>query len=464
MFAPKLIGSPQGSGKSAAIKQKPAPTIRYCLYARKSMEDEERQALSIDSQLNEMHRIAERDGLAIEVVKTEAHSAKQSGTRDVFNQMIEEIREGKYNSILTWNPDRLSRNAGDLGKIVDLIDRQLLLEIRTFNQRFTNTPNDKFLLMILCSQAKLENDNKSINVQRGLRAMAGMGLWPCMAPIGYLNSRFKDKVGRVEVDPVRAPVIKQIYEKAAYEGWPTRKIHKWLRSINFTGTSGKPVVLSHVQLILRRPFYYGAFEYPVGSGNWYKGVHTPIIPKALFDAVQRRRLVYEHRSKENQNRFQFLRLLRCGLCGSGMTACEKIKRLQNGNIHRYVYYGCTKFRNPECRVGYIKEEDIMRQLADIVEKLDLDLLGMREQLEWNIEQWYKVHGFLIGQSAPDRSLERKEEDLRKFAKVTFLEGTGEEQRELLRFVNNRLIFKDKMIFLDGEPIGNETEIINANTV
>ncbi len=115
----------------AAFTNKPIPVIKYCLYARKSMEDEERQALSIESQLKEMKQLAERDNLHIAFVRTEAHSAKSSGQRPVFNKMIEEIRAKKYNAILTWNPDRLSRNAGDLGVLVDLMDSQLLIEIRT---------------------------------------------------------------------------------------------------------------------------------------------------------------------------------------------------------------------------------------------------------------------------------------------------------------------------------------------
>ena len=73
------------------------------------------------------------------------------------------MRRGRYTGILTWAPDRLSRNAGDLGSLVDLMDQKLLHEIRTYGQHFSNNPNEKFLLMILCSQAKLENDNKSIN-------------------------------------------------------------------------------------------------------------------------------------------------------------------------------------------------------------------------------------------------------------------------------------------------------------
>lgn len=167
-----------------AAKQEAIPVrVRYCLYARKSSESEERQVLSIDSQIKEMLQLAEREGLEIVTMKRESHSAKETGQRPVFNEIVEEIRNEKYNGILTWAPDRISRNAGDLGKIVDLMDAKLLIEIRTFGQRFTNSPSEKFLLMILGSQAKLENDNRSINVKRGLRTRVEMGLWPGVAPL-----------------------------------------------------------------------------------------------------------------------------------------------------------------------------------------------------------------------------------------------------------------------------------------
>ena len=91
--------------------------VRYCLYARKSSESEERQVLSIDSQIKEMLELAEKEGLEIVIMKRESHSAKETGQRPIFNEIIEEINQGKFNAILTWAPDRISRNAGDLGKV-----------------------------------------------------------------------------------------------------------------------------------------------------------------------------------------------------------------------------------------------------------------------------------------------------------------------------------------------------------
>jgi len=158
------------------------PKIKYVLYARKSTESEEKQVLSIDSQIKEMLQIAEREGLEIVDIRRESHSAKDSGQRPIFNEIVADLRSGRYSGILTWAPDRLSRNAGDLGTLVDLMDQKILFEIKTYGQKFTNSPNEKFLLMILCSQAKLENDNKSVNVKRGLRMRCEMGLWPAPAP------------------------------------------------------------------------------------------------------------------------------------------------------------------------------------------------------------------------------------------------------------------------------------------
>lgn len=122
----------------------PVPQTEYCLYARKSSEDDERQAMSIDSQLKEMNDLAVREGLFIKEIRKESHSAKMSGQRPVFNQLLNDIREGLFTGLLTWAPDRLSRNAGDLGQLVDLMDQGKLQQIKTFSHSFSNNPNENF--------------------------------------------------------------------------------------------------------------------------------------------------------------------------------------------------------------------------------------------------------------------------------------------------------------------------------
>jgi hypothetical protein len=167
------------------------------------------------------------------------------------------------------------------------MDAGILQEIRTYGQRFTNSPNEKFLLMILGSQAKLENDNRGINVKRGLRTRVEMGLWPNMAPIGYLNQRNMDKKCQLIVDAERAPIVKQMFEKVALECWSGRKIFHWLKfDLNFKTRGNKTLSLSGIYRILDSPFYYGMFEYPRKSGNWYQGKHKPLITQDLFEKAQ----------------------------------------------------------------------------------------------------------------------------------------------------------------------------------
>lgn len=418
--------------------------VRYCLYARKSTESEERQVLSIDSQIKEMLQLAEREGLEIVTMKRESHSAKETGQRPVFNEIIEELRQDKFNGILTWAPDRISRNAGDLGKIVDLMDAGKLHEIRTYGQRFTNSPSEKFLLMILGSQAKLENDNRGINVKRGLRTRAEMGLWAGMAPLGYLNQNRMDKKCQVIIDPLRGPVIKKMFEKMAYEHYSGRKIFNWLKfELNFYTRGNKSLTLSGIYRILESPFYYGVFEKPLGSGNWYQGKHEPLITQELFEKakaqLKRDQIVRE--TKE----FAFTKLFTCGYCGSGISAEEKWKQLKSGGANRYIYYSCSRARDRNCKNKYIREEDLITELLKILDKVNINELGMRQKLEDEIARFNIFQRSVLGST--DKVKNRADTDIRNYAKYILKEGTTIEKRELLANLRSKIVYKDKTLTL-----------------
>ncbi len=430
------------SGVSVARAE--AIKIKYCLYARKSTESEEQQVLSIDSQIKEMLKIAERDGLEIAEVRKENHSAKAVGQRKIFNELLTDIRSGKFNGILTWAPDRLSRNAGDLGSLVDLMDQKLLIEIRTFSQKFTNSPSEKFMLMILCSQAKLENDNKSENVKRGLRTRCEQGLRPSIAPTGYLNEKRTDRPCEVIIDSMRASVIKQIFQKVADEQWSGRKLYHWLKSeTKFRTKNGKALSLSNIYIILKNPFYCGIFEYPLKSGNWYTGKHEAIISRELFDKVQEqlhRDFVIRSEIKE----FAFTKLISCGLCGSGISACEKYKAHKNGTTVRYVYYGCTRSKDKDCKCGYIREEELIAQLLTIIDGMDISEIGMQKKFEDEMERYRKFTNDVLGEAPKEAT---KEIDLKTYAKYLLKKGSAMEKRELLSCFKSKLVFSQKTLTL-----------------
>lgn len=419
--------------------------VKYCLYARKSTESDEKQALSIDSQVKEMLQIAEREALEIVDIRRESHSAKDSGQRPVFNEIIGDIRTGRYTGLLTWAPDRLSRNAGDLGSLVDLMDQKLLQEIRTYGQKFSNSPNEKFLLMILCSQAKLENDNKSVNVKRGLRMRCEMGLWPAPAPTGYLNEKRIDRKGYVIVDPQRAPVMKQMFEKVAHEKWSGRRIYHWLKfDMNFrSATSNKPLTLSNIYRLLQTPFFYGTFEYPMGSGNWYKGQHIPLITKEVFDKT--REQLKRSDIKYIDKQFAFSKIMTCGRCGSGVTAEDKYKKLANGDIAHYVYYGCNRSRDLRCKEGYIREEEVIKQLVAVIGDLEMNEGIIKKKFDEEYKRMAKFQKSFL--NVHDNGLMEKDFDARLYAAHVLNQGTVEEKRELLGCVKNKMILKNKMISL-----------------
>jgi len=401
---------------------------KYCLYARKSTESEERQVLSIDSQIKEMLQMAEREGLEIVAMKRESHSAKETGQRPVFNEIIEEIRAKKYNGILTWAPDRISRNAGDLGKIVDLMDAGLLEEIRTYGQKFSNNPNEKFLLMILGSQAKLENDNRGINVKRGLRTRVEMGLWPGVAPLGYFNQKHMDKKCEVIIDEDRAPIVKKIFEKMAYDKMSGRKIHQWLKfEINFKTPGNHSLALGNIFRIIQNDFYYGTFEYPRESGNWYKGKHEPIVSKELFDKANEQ--LKRDKIVRQSHEFAFTKLMICGLCGSGISAEEKYKQLKNGTVAKYIYYGCGRSRDRQCKNTYLKEEELIEQFIRVMDEVNLNEVGIKYKFEEELKRFNKFQKGVLGTT--NTTVKHKEVDMRAYAKYILRDGTNEEKRELM---------------------------------
>jgi site-specific DNA recombinase len=412
--------------------------LRYCLYARKSSESDERQAMSIDSQLKEMTDLAKREGLNVVETKQESYSAKETGKRPVFNELVSGLRSGEFNALLVWDPSRCSRNAGDLGALIDLMDQQKLLQVRTFSQTFTNNPNEKFLLMILCSQAKLENDNRGINVKRGIRAKCEMGWRPGVAPLGYMNRAFAG-VKDIIVDPDRAPVITEVFNRAA-QGWSGRKLKGWLDESGFTNRSGCGVTLSQVFLILNNPFYYGEFEYPVGSGKTYKGSHKALVTKELFQQVQDNRSL-PNKAAWGSKHFAFKGIFKCAGCGSEITAEEKFKPLLDGSFNRHVYYHCTRQVNYDCPERYINEKALIAKLIDYIKEHSKEITVTPE-----LGKQARRHGEVVKRSLGLRGVKDAEIDpIAEYAEFILREGTYKEQGQLIQGIQTTFAIRDREI-------------------
>ncbi|MGB9726681.1 MAG: recombinase family protein [Minisyncoccia bacterium] len=112
---------------------------KYFLYARKSIEDDDHQIMSIEAQLFELREFAKKENLEVLEEFTESKSAKKQG-REKFNEMMAKIEQNDGVGILAWYPDRLARNSVDGGKIIYFVDTKKIVSLRFPTFWFEPTP------------------------------------------------------------------------------------------------------------------------------------------------------------------------------------------------------------------------------------------------------------------------------------------------------------------------------------
>ncbi len=354
------------------------------IYCRKSSEGEERQALSIRSQIEELKKVAKRDSLKVEQILTESKSAKIPGRRPIFDDLLKEVSKGNAKTLLVWNLDRLSRNSVDTGKLIYLMDQNKLNEIITPSQIFTNTPNDKFLLSIMGGQAKLENDNRGINAKRGMNTKARMGWYPQHAPIGYKNTPYLEKGLKIIVkDPQRFPIIQRCFKEVINGKSASDIYHLAVNDWHLTNPrTGRAIAKSTFYKFLNNPFYYGDYKW---NDEWHTGKHPSAITRDEFDIVQR---MLGHKGKpiQRSHTFDLTGLFKCKQCGCSLTATKKTKYYKTTKHHaEYIYYHCTKKnKHIKCSQKPISES---KMVDAIVERL-LEVQPSQKFIDW-AKKWIK---------------------------------------------------------------------------
>lgn len=379
--------------------------IKYFLYCRKSTEDEDRQVLSLSSQIDEMKRMAKR--LDLKIVGEplyESKSAKAPG-REVFSEVLDRIEKGEAQGILCWKMDRLARNPVDAGRISWMLQKGIIKHIKTAERDYF--PEDNVLLASLeFGMANQYIRDLSTNVKRGLRAKNQQGWRNGIAPIGYLNN-IQSLKGEKNIipDPARFDIVRRIFEEYLAGHYSVRQLHvqakKWgLNTRQTKRQGGKQVCLAHIYRLLTEPFYTGYFyarNSETGEKELVKGAHEPMITMGQFELMQQKLGRKGKAHPRNGHFFPFTGRTECGECGSMVTAeeknqiicgsckhkfaslnkdaCPKCKRkivdMVNPTTLHYVYYHCTKRKNPKCSQRSVRVEDLEYLLDSALSKFEL---------------------------------------------------------------------------------------------
>lgn len=355
---------------------------KFVIYARKSTESEDRQVLSIDSQIAELKAVAERRGFAVSEVLRESMSAKAPG-RPVFNTLMSRAESGEIAGILCWKLDRLARNPVDGGRIIWSIKQQGL-KIVTPSQSYAAEDDNVILMYVEFGMAQKYIDDLGRNVRRGIRAKLDTGWLPGNAPVGYLN-KLDDHT--IIPDPDRFPLVRRMWDMMLTGAHSPKEIRRvandeWgFRTKKTKRQGGAPMSMSLVYKVFNSPFYYGVIRRKVdGEPKDYRGSHQPMISEEEFWRVQR--IMGKRVPRMHTKAFPLTGLIRCGECGCAITAEEKTKK----SGKRYVYYRCTK-KAGSCSQKPIRAQDLEAQLSEV-----LGAISMPESFkDWALRQLRSLH-------------------------------------------------------------------------
>ncbi len=333
---------------------------RYFLYVRKSSEPDDRQVLSIPSQIKELR--AKFNDLTIVETIEESFSAKAPG-RNQFNKMIERIEKGEANGIISWHPDRLARNSVDGGRVIYLLDTGKLTDLKFGSYTFENTPEGKWMLNIVFGQSKYFVDKLSKDVKRGNRAKYETGGITWCPPTGYINNKADHTV---EPDPERFELVQKMWQMLLSGSYSVPQIMRiatdeWgLRTVPKKKSGGRPLAQSAVYRLFNDPLYCGLNIRK--DGTVYKCAHQPMISEEEYWRAQVI-LGRKGRPKPKTHEFAFTGMIRCGECSSMITAEEAYRvNKTDGRVRHYIYYRCTRKGRIKCSQPFIQLPELERQI------------------------------------------------------------------------------------------------------
>jgi len=305
-------------------------------------------------------------------------------TRQKFGLLVEHIKEQKeLCAVVFCKIDRLTRDSSqEEVRALNSLIRAGKIELHFPADNLfidKNSPAaDLFRLGIGMALAKYYSDSIRDNVQRRFTQMLADGTWIGYATIGYLNVRrgtMTRPIKDIEIDPVRAPFVKTIFEKRSI-GMSYAEIAKLVNEGGMTSKSGKKLNKSSIEKITRNPFYHGTMLY---MGKLYPHKYEPIITKELFDKCQEvRGARHDQHTVYRSLPFTFNGFVKCRKCGCMISSFKARNK---------PYLKCSKAKG-QCGNLNTAESLVMPQVKETLASIALS----DEQLDTLIKEVKNRYG------------------------------------------------------------------------
>ncbi|HEU4961226.1 MAG TPA: recombinase family protein [Sphingomonas sp.] len=327
------------------------------LYARVSTPEQQREGYSIPAQIRLLEDYAVLNGIHIVSSHIDVETARKSG-RTAFGEMLRYLRKRpQVRILLVEKTDRLYRNLKDWAIIDELgLEIHFVKENAVMSQDCRSS--EKFVHGIKVLMAKAYIDNLSEETRKGMREKAQQGIWPSVAPIGYLN--VVDPAGRrtIAIDPEQGPLVARLFDWYSTGAYSVKSLTAKARQAGLRyRKSGKPIGTATVHNMLRNRIYTGRFDW---LDTTYDGVHEPLTSSALWEAVQN---LLDGRNHANvhtlKGGFPFHGLVKCGHC-----ECSLVCEIKKG---RYIYYHCSGYRG-KCPEPFLRQEKLEERFVKLLQR------------------------------------------------------------------------------------------------
>ena len=353
------------------------------LYRRVSTADQKEFGNSLNAQQSSLRDFCDKNSINIVKEFQEDYSAKNFN-RPEWKRLNDFAKKNKngidYLLVVDW--DRFSRNVFEaLGVINDFKERGI--EVNCIG-KWINYSDPAQIMMQLMYLGMPEVDNKirSQKVQMGMRQGLKEGRYNVKPPIGFLPG--KDELGKtlIQLDPLKAPLIEELFATFSLGLYSQNEIIKMEKF--------KLLKLSKSTLsrTLKNILYVG--EVRVNSSGEeaeqiVKGLHKPIVSKEIFNKVQRL-LISRTKNNSKRNKMRddmYLRgHLKCAKCGENLTGSASTSK--TGAKH--YYYHCNRAKG--CKESF-KVEDAHNELIEVFRAMKPPV-EVCDLFELTLEDHYKT--------------------------------------------------------------------------